>query len=106
MSKQAPAILHADHRHWQNDIKMWRQDIEEWQKEQAKLLAGLETDLGAEVSGLMEHASSIGRHEENVICHEHLIATVECSPAPPADEIEARPADPHQKEAEKHENMR
>ncbi len=68
-------------------------NIEEWQKERAKLFADLENSLGAEVSGLKDHAASIDRHEESVVDHEHLIAELDRSERPRACEIEARMAD-------------
>ncbi|HUE17377.1 MAG TPA: hypothetical protein VMR25_24710 [Planctomycetaceae bacterium] len=85
---------------------MWREDIEEWEKEQARLFADLETALGAEVSGLKSHAAAIGRHEENVLRHEHLLADLDHSKRPGATEIEARMAGTHSDEAAKHETMR
>ncbi len=106
MNTRDHAVLHADHERWQNDVRMWRDDIEEWQKERAKLFADFENALGAEVSGLRDHAATIGRHDNSVLQHEHLIAELDRSERPTATEIEARMADAHGKEAEQHEHLR
>ncbi len=105
MSTRNHAVLHEEHRHWEDDVKMWRLDIEEWQKEQAKLLADLELAMGSEVSGLHEHAKIIGEHQAKVVDHEHLLAELEQSQRPTPTEIEARMADAHEKESHRHAQM-
>ena len=83
---------------------MWRQDIEEWQKEQARLLADLETALGAEVEALKQHKETIARHEGLIASHEQLISQLEAGGGRMShDEIEARMANEHSKEAGRHE---
>ena len=106
MSTRSHEVLHADHRHWEADVRMWRDDIEEWRKEQAQLFAELETALGAEVAGLKDHATSIGKHDERLLQHERLIAQLDHSSEPKASEIDARFADAHRKESKKHDTMR
>jgi hypothetical protein len=83
---------------------MWRQDIEEWQREQAKLLADLETALGAEVAALHQHLGAIGRHEQLVVHHERLISQMAASGRRQPNEIEARMAETH--EAGNHEQIK
>ncbi len=62
--------------------------------------------LGAEVSGLKEHAKTIHQHQEQVVHHEQLIADLERSERPASSEIEARMADGHDREAQHHAQMR
>lgn len=105
MSTRNHAMLHEEHRHWEDDVKMWREDIEVWQKEQAKLLADFEIAMGSEVSGLHKHAKMIGEHQTTVVDHEHLLAELEQSERPTATEIEARMADAHERESQRHAQM-
>src|SRR5580658_2493141 len=90
MATRIHSVLHADHRHWQEEIDMWQLDIEEWEKERAKLMADLEVALGAEVTGLQNHAQAITDHQERVSHHEQFIAELDRSERPTSSEIEAR----------------
>jgi hypothetical protein len=106
MTTRNHELLHADHLRWKSEVAMWRQDIEEWQREQARLLADLETALGAEVEALRQHKTTIVHQEGLIESHERLISQLEASGGRSNhDEIEARMAAEHDKEAGRHESM-
>jgi ribosome-binding ATPase YchF (GTP1/OBG family) len=106
MTTHTHSVLHADHRLWQEEIEMWQIDLEEWEKERVKLLAELEVALGAEVSGLKNHAQTIEQQREKVLQHEQFLADVDRSLRPISNEIEARLADAHDQEITNHARTR
>ena len=85
---------------------MWQIDVEQWEKEQAKMLADVESALSAELSGIQEHARSIAQHQQRVRQHELFIGDLERSGRDNPTEIEARLAEDHVNESKNHSQVR
>ena len=60
------AELHADHRHWANDISMWKDDIELWKKQHSAALDDLE-----------EIIRLIRQNDHALDCHLDALETIE-----------------------------
>ena len=54
--------LHADHRHWKNDISMWQDDIEQWRSQHATAQETLEQIA----SMIADHAKSLEEHADKL----------------------------------------
>ncbi len=64
MNQKAATVpeLHADHRHWKNDVSMWQDDIEQWRSQHTTALKTLE-QVAAMIA---EHGESVDEHAEKL----------------------------------------
>lgn len=98
--------LHADHRHWEEEIAMWRDDIALWREEHQKLLARLEQAVGANAAALEKHADEIVQHEEDTLQHEHFLAELLKSGGPDGGDAEEAWQETHADERARHAGQR
>ena len=106
MVLQTRADIHADHRHWQQDLTTWREDIDEWRKENETLLKSAEDALRDHVTALKAHSEAMRTHEREVLEHERFIAECEQDAVRDGGIVETSLVEDHKKETAKHTNLR
>ena len=106
MVPQTRADIHADHRHWGQDLTTWREDIDEWRKEHETLLKKLEAAIRDHVAVLKTHSEAMATHEREFLEHERFIAECEQDAVRNGGIVETSLVEDHKKETAKHTNLR